>query len=123
MKIKPINKQMYDLYQKWHDYLSSAEWEEIKNQRLKIDNFKCVICKSKDKLYCHHLTYGRIFEEKLTDLITLCLNCHRWIHKISPPHHTPKFITYGENRFIEISKEEIWKKMDEILSKCEGFDK
>jgi len=66
----------------YQEYLNSKEWKDKREERLQIDNYRCVICKSKYNLQIHHLTYERIKEENiLTDLITLCGKCHQERHK------------------------------------------
>jgi hypothetical protein len=41
-------------------------------QRLIIAKFRCAACGSTDKIQVHHLTYARIFNENMEDLLPLC---------------------------------------------------
>jgi hypothetical protein len=61
-------------------YLRSAEWKAKRAAVLKRDK-KCRSCGSTRKLQVHHLTYERIYRERLTDLTTLCEGCHRRVHR------------------------------------------
>lgn len=61
-------------------YLKSEHWKNLKNQRLKISNNSCEICKQKRNLDCHHLDYKNIYDVSVYDLQILCRKCHREIH-------------------------------------------
>lgn len=50
---------------------------------LQRDNYKCVLCDSKKNIQVHHKNYNNIGNEKATDLITLCYNCHLKYHNPS----------------------------------------
>ncbi len=67
-------KQLYNLY------LLSNKWKRKRNKVLKRDMNKCRKCRSSKHLHVHHLTYERIFVERLSDLITLCSDCHSVAH-------------------------------------------
>lgn len=66
-------------------YIRSAQWEQKKRERMKIDNYCCVMCgRSRDHcrtLQVHHITYTRLGHENvLTDLCTVCGSCHKKLH-------------------------------------------
>lgn len=74
-----------DFYKK---YIKSHEWEEKKQERMKIDGYKCVMCGrpqstcKRTPLQCHHITYKNLgHEDVLADLVTLCPQCHIKIHR------------------------------------------
>ena len=77
---------------KFREYMLSDFWKDMRYKRLKKDNFQCVLCKAKENLICHHLTYQRVFKENINDLIILCKRCHNRIHWISPPAKQPFFV-------------------------------
>jgi 5-methylcytosine-specific restriction endonuclease McrA len=52
---------------------------KLREKALKRDSFTCQICKSKRGLVVHH-TDGNRFNNKLSNLITLCKRCHPKIH-------------------------------------------
>lgn len=62
------------------DYLESPEWIAIRDERLKQDNYQCVMCGTGKNLEVHHLTYERLGAEKLEDLRTFCRECHKKVH-------------------------------------------
>jgi len=62
-------------------YYCLPHWQSARADRLSMDSFRCVCCHSADLLQCHHLTYKRLFAERITDLLTLCSDCHRSVHK------------------------------------------
>ena len=57
-------------------YLQSPGWKQIRAQRLSLSGGRCEVCKTTKRLDVHHLTYARIFKEKLGDLIVLCRDHH-----------------------------------------------
>lgn len=65
---------------RYKSYLKSPRWKAKRKRVLARDGFKCVRCGNKYNLQVHHLTYKRIFKERLSDLITLCQSCHKKEH-------------------------------------------
>lgn len=69
--------------EKYYRYLNTKTWKDKRMLVLRRDKFACQKCESKENLQIHHLTYDRVFNEKLNDLITLCYLklkskiCHR----------------------------------------------
>ena len=60
----------------YRDYLKSPQWRKVRLRRLKKDKYSCVLCESRLSLEVHHLTYRRLGWELLSDLRTLCHECH-----------------------------------------------
>ena len=44
------------------------------------DGGRCVVCYAQGDLQVHHRTYERIGYERLSDLTTLCADCHGMFH-------------------------------------------
>lgn len=65
-------------YQK---YIESDEWKEVRNDRIFLDGYKCRMCGSAMNLVVHHITYERVPNEDMDDLITLCRDCHNRLHE------------------------------------------
>lgn len=66
----------------WYSaYLKTAHWHELRRRVFERDGYRCTRCPNKTRLEAHHLTYERLGRELLTDLTTLCFDCHRQIHK------------------------------------------
>jgi hypothetical protein len=70
---------------KYQMYLKSAEWAAIKTlvkERAGNDNggvIACERCKSeRGSFEVHHLTYSNIYNERLSDLLLVCRNCHQY---------------------------------------------
>ena len=74
----PYFVKMRDFY---HCYMNSDAWKKKRNERLKLDNFKCQKCGSAMNLVVHHITYDRLGREPMEDLITLCQRCHASLHE------------------------------------------
>ena len=73
-------------------YLESDQWKSIRNQVLCRDNFTCQRCQDVwhpyqdcSEFHVHHLTYARRGLERLSDLQTLCPDCHKWEHNPERP--------------------------------------
>lgn len=64
-------------------YLRSDEWKRKRDKRVAIDQ-KCAICGRPMDLQVHHVTYENIPNEQMTDLITVCANCHQKIESQKP---------------------------------------
>ena len=76
-KFKPESRKRYE------KHLSSDQFAQLKRDRLIIDNFKCQICSATVDLstsHCHHITYIRLGKESLSDVSTLCKECHEKLH-------------------------------------------
>lgn len=71
-----------EFYQK---YIRSPAWEKKKEERMKIDGYRCVMC-GRSIEHCktmqvHHITYKNLGHENvLTDLCTVCGSCHKKLH-------------------------------------------
>lgn len=60
-------------------YLHSIKWHEKCERVLERDDYTCVLCDAGAQ-HVHHLTYDRIYNESLYDLVSLCAECHEAIH-------------------------------------------
>jgi 5-methylcytosine-specific restriction endonuclease McrA len=66
------------------DRRKSREWEVLRKQVLRRDDYRCRMCNRNDlPLHPHHRTYATYAEERLEDLITLCAECHGLFHSLS----------------------------------------
>lgn len=64
----------------YYPYINSPFWQEKRFERMKKDNFKCVLCGTAKNLRVHHITYENLINENTDDLVTLCDNCHKNLH-------------------------------------------
>lgn len=69
-------KMLSENQAEYHAYLQSEAWLERRNARLAIANHRCPICGTRKNLQVHHLTYKRIFQEPMEDLLPLCSDHH-----------------------------------------------
>ena len=58
-------------------YIASPEWASKRRQVLKRAGFVCECCQLRRATEVHHLTYERIPDEPLDDLLALCADCQR----------------------------------------------
>jgi hypothetical protein len=69
---------------KYQAYLASREWSEKKNAVKLRAVDSCERCTDPcENLIVHHLTYERIYEEPLADLLGVCKDCHSYLHCFS----------------------------------------
>jgi hypothetical protein len=71
--IKEDNREKYKLY------LCSREWNEKVVKVIKRSKNLCERCKKNQGSQTHHLTYIRLYKERLDDLAYLCSDCHQYI--------------------------------------------
>ena len=57
-------------------YLESQRWRTLARAVRMRARGKCEICRRADGAECAHLTYERIFNEPMADLLWLCKQCH-----------------------------------------------
>lgn len=67
----------------YKSYLRSDKWNRKREELFKKRGRVCEVCGSDHNIHVHHLTYKRIFRERLTDLKVLCGKCHKLEHGIS----------------------------------------
>ena len=66
------------------DYMDDR-WKVLRIRILDRDGWKCSACKAISNLHVHHTKYvsgGKIWDSPEKDLITLCKDCHKIVHKI-----------------------------------------
>jgi len=67
-------------YATYQDYLHSEEWKTKAASVRKRDAYTCQQCGKNCNLEVHHLYYEHLYNEPLSDLITVCGDCHEAIH-------------------------------------------
>lgn len=61
--------------------LNNGIWTKLRAERLRMDGYVCQKCGDTKNVVVHHLRYPGVWgEEELSDLVTLCENCHKEIH-------------------------------------------
>ena len=68
----------------YQDYLKTEHWKILRRRLIKKSRGVCAICgvKCKRIMQLHHKTYVRLGEERPSDMMVLCPNCHRKVHGI-----------------------------------------
>ena len=66
----------------YNEYLKSPQWLEKRALVLKNANGICQGCGKRRAAHAHHLTYERVGNEMLFDLVAVCKPCHRIIHQM-----------------------------------------
>lgn len=110
-------------YSNYTEYLYSNHWKLKKSLFLssslstKINGKPvCFSCKSDNKIHTHHITYDRLGNEDLSDLVYLCEKCHSIAHKIAKlPDQKLSTAHLKIKNFLEIKiKQRNSKKLDSI---------
>lgn len=78
----------------YEEYLLTPEWLSTRKRILKRDNFQCQGCHVKNVVFnVHHYTYVRLGEELDEDLVTLCQECHKELHRLMADPPRSRFST------------------------------
>jgi hypothetical protein len=64
---------------RYHAYLQSAGWRWLVRQVKQRCEGICERCHVNDMADTHHLTYARVFHERLDDLLGVCRSCHEYL--------------------------------------------
>lgn len=81
MKKRPAGKKRDPLFwRRYSIYLKSDEWKILRGLALAAAGNRCSVCKCSENLEVHHLTYERVFKERLSDLTVLCHFHHELAH-------------------------------------------
>lgn len=80
-RLLEFNEKKKKWFKLHSEYLKSIKWKLKRNAVLKRDNYKCQACLTQEATQVHHLTYERWRNEPLFDLISVCSECHKKIHK------------------------------------------
>lgn len=76
----------------YEKYLQTWHWKKVKSQALEYAEYRCMVCNLASPLHVHHRTYERRGEERPSDVIALCEECHGKFHnKLPTPnlYHAP----------------------------------
>lgn len=68
-------------YADYEEYLATEQWAKKRRAVLDRDKQLCQACLTRDATEVHHLTYERIFEEPMFDLVAICRPCHQKLHR------------------------------------------
>lgn len=60
------------------DTIKSPRWKELRERLIAERGGKCQVCGRSDvTLQLHHVTYERLGNERDTDLLVVCIPCHK----------------------------------------------
>jgi hypothetical protein len=71
------NQEWIDRYQ---SHLASDYWHALRQKALRRDNWLCQGCLEAAAEHIHHMTYERLGQELLCDVVSLCTDCHQICH-------------------------------------------
>lgn len=66
----------------YYEYLKSDKWKLKRDKVMLRDKNVCQACLTRTATDVHHLTYERIYNEPLFDLVAICRPCHEKIHEL-----------------------------------------
>lgn len=70
---------MFD-YHAYRAYLKTEAWRALRAAVICRARGMCERCGKWPVVNVHHLTYERLFHERLEDLLGVCSKCHRELH-------------------------------------------
>jgi hypothetical protein len=73
--------RLFEMGMTYKEYLSSSHWKSIKIKYLKSGRPRyCLVCGT-IPYSLHHITYHRLGQEHIGDLLPLCRDCHQKLHE------------------------------------------
>lgn len=75
-----LNRERELRREEYQRYLKSPKWRSKCRAVMERDKYRCRFC-GQPAVQVHHLTYVRIFNEALYDLVAICKDCHELLHK------------------------------------------
>jgi len=66
----------WEFFKDYGEYLKTPQWLAKRESVLLRDGYRCTECGSQLDLRVHHLNYKKLYDEDVSDLKTLCKNCH-----------------------------------------------
>tara|TARA_R110002020_G_scaffold50858_7_gene144124 strand:+ start:982 stop:1383 length:402 start_codon:yes stop_codon:yes gene_type:complete len=75
-----VEKEREEWWARYNKYLKSPVWAEKRRRVMERDNHLCQACCKRPAEQVHHLTYERVCNEPLFDLISICVICHNELH-------------------------------------------
>jgi 5-methylcytosine-specific restriction endonuclease McrA len=67
-------------WRRYNDHLASDRWRELRRLVMARCHGTCEGCGERPAVQIHHLTYERLGNEMLFDLVAVCMTCHETIH-------------------------------------------
>jgi hypothetical protein len=64
------------------NYYKSPQWADLRERTLQRAGYVCEQCRVNRAKQAHHLTYERLGNELLNDLLAVCISCHEELHGI-----------------------------------------
>lgn len=93
-----ICKDTNEVFSKYKDYLKSKHWKNKRKVVLELKNNTCEYCKTNKNLQVHHTTYKNIGDEKISDLMVLCEECHQATHRLIKETNKIKYVKNYKNK-------------------------
>lgn len=75
-----IEQRLKDRRRAYNEHLASQEWRELRERVIEREQGICQGCRRAAIQEVHHLTYDRLGDELLTDLVGVCRACHLKFH-------------------------------------------
>lgn len=113
-------------YDKYLEYLSSRTWARIRDKVLERDRFECSLCGCPHNLEVHHLKYPDVLgTEPISDLMTLCRECHKKLEDYKKGHTVGKKMVRWyppvTQLWVKFKTEEEARKVREEMPNYPGF--
>lgn len=91
----------------YETYIRSPAWHKIREEFLSCILFEgfCAACGGVPSVYqIHHMTYTRLGQENLEDLVALCDRCHNLLHEYHKSHPKKLNLWRASQQFIQNSR-------------------
>jgi 5-methylcytosine-specific restriction endonuclease McrA len=76
----------HDWWRRYYAYLETPAWRAKRKKVLARARGICEGCGERQATQAHHVTYARVGQEMLFDLVAMCEDCHHAIHQKGERH-------------------------------------
>jgi hypothetical protein len=120
-----MNKVKYTREEYRKEYLNSEEWQNLRALVME-SKPDCQCCHKTTARDVHHLIYRNIVDIKVNELLPVCRECHKFIHKAIEDGYisqNPDKLEKIREKTIHILMDEDYEKLREWLSSKHHLDK
>lgn len=113
-----MNKVKYTREEYRNEYLKSKEWQDLRSLVMN-SKPECQCCHKKQATDVHHLIYKNLVDITIKELLPVCRECHKFIHKAIDDDYIsqdPKDLEEIKQKTIHILMDEEYENLRKWLS-------
>jgi len=105
------------------EYYKSPQWQYKRLQKIRQAGYKCELCGRSGSLDVHHLDYGTLYDEDMSDLQAVCRRCHPFAD--DDREYSSAFTSYLRTKFgddVGVDYSDYAEEFDKWYSSKNGSD-